>query len=341
MDKNMSINESVSCGISQTGSHTVAGESYAQSSGKGGFQYSGLPEENKSHAQSLSEDCSRFSGSPGKSEGHSWSSREGYIQYSGEKESHSYGCSEVFRDSEVESHTCGISRPEERTAEKCPCFSMLREKEEDIKDMSYVHAVKKFNRIILSSDSRIVLTNGNGWIVSFSDSFQKIVYLPKTELGIISAGLNCIGDTLLPDLLLSLDSKWEHGETSVYKKFSYITKEIKARLPKDEVVHMACGGFNEGDAILLYSDIRCDQAIINESDYLWYNNGTIIKTLENPETHNIDVNILDVQSLIDFSDFLVESEIKRSRFANRFPVIGGPVQSLLLEPDGPKWLRKL
>lgn len=207
--------------------------------------------------------------------------------------------------------------------------------------MSYALALKCFNRLIIASDSRCVFFKNNQ-IVSFSDQFKKIVYLPCQELGIVSVGTNAIKGELLTDILIKADTDSEMTVNgSVMEKFGRIVQRVKGMLSDGQAVDMACGGFDDGKAAVFYSYVTPRKAEILNAGFVWHTPGHALDMFTNGATGLIDVSLLDVPSAINFAEFLVRTEIEYARYSDAFPMVGGPVQLLLLEQDGPKWIRPL
>lgn len=222
--------------------------------------------------------------------------------------------------------------------DRLSCTSYNCAKKEDLV-MSYATAIKNFNRIVLASDSRCTIKNDNK-TVSFSDQFEKIVYLPLQKLGIVSTGINVIDGVLLTDILKKMDST-ELSAMSVREKFSQILVKLQEMIPDNVIINIACGGFDDGKATLLYSNVSRGKAEIQDVESIWHTNEHATDLFKNKSTGRLDVNLPDVRSMIKFAEFLVHTEIEYSRYSTTFPLAGGPIQTLLLEPEGAKWIHTL
>lgn len=217
--------------------------------------------------------------------------------------------------------------------------STTKKEEKEIKKMSYVHAIKSFNRIVLASDSRsITIQDGN--IVDYTDGFAKTTYLPGLKTGFAAAGNNVIQGKPICDFLMDLDTP--RGDfQSVEDAFTSIAKEVQKGLEKNTLVNLACGGFENGIAKLLYCDIRYGEEVkVQYSNYFWHTKSAMFELFSNADK-NLCVKMNAVKDMLDFSDFIVNAEIEVARFKEGIPAAGGPIQTLLLEKDGPKWIHKL
>lgn len=211
-------------------------------------------------------------------------------------------------------------------------------KEEGDIRMSYVHAFIAYNRILLASDSRGSIMQ-NGQIIETNDTTQKVVYLKNMRIGIVAAGLNIVNGANIADWLTESDHKTANYGTTA-EKLGLIAKSLIEEIPENNSISIAAGGFTNGKAELVFSDLKSNSKIeIKTCDYFWHNKANIWKLYE--ENGKIATNTRNIHSLIEFSDFLVQTEIDHAKFKPGIACIGGPIQTLLLEQDGPKWIHQL
>lgn len=219
-----------------------------------------------------------------------------------------------------------------------------REMEEEFRKrrnltMSYVHGIIKNNRIVLASESRSVVTDKNGSVLEWQDGFQKVVYLPKCRIGIVTSGYNTVDGIPICDWLLSMDHDVS-GEISLKERFSSVVTQLPGKTKENCRIHLACGGFEDGKAKLLYTDIkRNDDIKISESGFVWRVDSCILPLFD--DGVGLAIKIKDVRTMLEFSDFVVNSEIQLGRFRDNIPVVGGPIQTLLLENGEAKWIHRL
>ena len=203
--------------------------------------------------------------------------------------------------------------------------------------MSYVHAIIVNNRIVFASDSRntVIEKEGNTY---FSDGFKKICFLEDAQIGIVTSGNNQINGVCITDWLEKLQIP---SSVSVEEKLYKISCRLQEYIQPGGVINIAAGGFENGVAKLCYVDIIYGrEAIVKTSDFFWKVNGTAWKLFLD-EDGFLDIFLPDTKSVLDFSDFLVETEIGMAKYKKKFPSIGGPVQTLLLENGKAKWIHQL
>lgn len=219
------------------------------------------------------------------------------------------------------------------------------------KSMSYANALISLNRIIMSSDSRTIIER-DGNILKYNDNFQKIVYLPLLKVGLASTGVNMIDNTPITDFLLQHD---EESTGTVSEKLENIALLLQQHMPEQKgiYINIACGGFENGKAALFYTDVTKEQGcVIHKSSLLW-EAGAVRKASqmfrENFTTNNgiytisggIKADFCSAKDMIDFSEFLVRTNMFVDKKNNGIPVTGGPIQTLLLENSTAKWVHPL
>lgn len=219
------------------------------------------------------------------------------------------------------------------------------------KSMSYTNALISQNRIVMSSDSRSVIVRDNK-IIKYSDSFQKIVFLPLLQVGLALAGINMIDNLPITDFLLQNDME---KTGSVSEKLENIALLLQQHMPeqKDTYINIACGGFENGTAALYNTDVRKNQEfVVHQSELLW-ETGAVRRAIqmfredfsqENGEctiSGGLRIDFCSVKDMIEFSDFLVRTNMFVDKKINGIPFTGGPVQTLLLENGNARWISPL
>lgn len=206
----------------------------------------------------------------------------------------------------------------------------------EVQSMSYAHAFKFKNTLLFASDSRCIYqNNGERW---YTDNFQKIGYLENMKLGFASTGTNVFNGIPLVEFLKKNDE--ENG--SFEKNFSFLAERIRQELKENESVNLVCGGYERGVALLQCAEISKKIVDFTEVSYMWNSgSGVPAKNLFLNNEGNIETNVETIGDLIQFSDFLIQTEIEKCKFLKRFPSVGGPVQTLLLTEDGPEWIHKI
>lgn len=243
----------------------------------------------------------------------------------------------------------GISYSEKTSGNKFVTNNITTIRIERTSNMSYVHAIKKFNRIIFASESRSVnmykVNNDKTgqieeYVVDYSDDFQKIEYLPNAQIGIAAAGNNCIDNMPITIALLEFDAKSEWNCITMEEKVRKIADFLRSKIEINESINIVCGGYDGEEAQLLYSYIKKEDPIsIQNSPLMWSTKSHMINLFADNTGLNVKLN--SIKAMINFSDFVVKSEIGIAEFSYSVPKVGGPIQTLLLEPTGPKWIHKL
>ena len=103
--------------------------------------------------------------------------------------------------------------------------------------MSYCFALKNTSYIVLASDSRSSFTpDATLTRTSYSDGFEKIVYLPKAEIAFITAGRNIFKDRPITDYLRSLEP--ELIGKSAAKALVYVDEQLRPMLQDNDIVNL-------------------------------------------------------------------------------------------------------
>lgn len=219
------------------------------------------------------------------------------------------------------------------------------------KSMSYANALIFLNRIVMSSDSRTIIER-DGNILKYNDNFQKIVYLPLLKVGLVTTGVNMIDNIPITDFLLQHD---EESTGTVSEKLENIALLLQQHMPEQEdiYINIECGGFKNGKAALFYTDVTKEQGCVIHKTSLMWEAGAVRKASqmfrENFKTNSgictisgeIKADFCSAKDMIDFSEFLVRTNMFVDKKINGIPVTGGPVQTLLLENSAAKWIHPL
>lgn len=219
------------------------------------------------------------------------------------------------------------------------------------KSMSYANALISQNRIVMSSDSRSVIIRDDK-IIKYNDNFQKIVFLPLLKVGLALTGINMIDDLPITDFLLQNDME---KTGSVSEKLENIALFLQQHISeqKGAYINIACGGFENGAAALYFTDIRKGQDfVIHQSELLW-EAGAVCRAIqmfrknfsqENEEctiSGDLCIDFCSAKDMIEFSNFLVRTNMFVDKKINGIPATGGSVQTLLLENGTAHWISHL
>lgn len=219
------------------------------------------------------------------------------------------------------------------------------------KSMSYANALISQNRIVMSSDSRSVIIRDDK-IIKYNDNFQKIVFLPLLKVGLVLTGINLIDDLPITDFLLQNDME---KTGSVSEKLENIALLLQQHISeqKGAYINIACGGFENGAAALYFTDIRKGQDfVIHQSELLW-EAGAVCRAIQmfrknfsqgNGEctiSGDLCIDFCSAKDMIEFSNFLVRTNMFVDKKINGIPATGGSVQTLLLENGTAHWISHL
>lgn len=203
--------------------------------------------------------------------------------------------------------------------------------------VSYVHAIRKFGRIVLASDSRAVRIK-DGSVVGFSDTVQKIVYLPKLGMAVAAAGEQPENLPPICEYLLSID-KAKAAYEDLSARLKYVSGCVY-RMYQPKAMSLVGAGFNDGRDQLLVCELKAGKSVwIRDAGSFWSSGSTVAPMLYD-KYRSLNADLKSMKDVLDFSEFLVNTEISLSRFKPGIPFVGGTVQELILEKDGYTWVKK-
>lgn len=216
-----------------------------------------------------------------------------------------------------------------------PSAQILDEKERNQK-MSVGYCLVYANGYVLASDSRSsIISSDCKHLISWEDNFRKIVYLPKTQVGVVATGANRINGVDITNYILALDDT-----LCSIKNVEQIAATMKTQLQQDiqkgDSISLCLAGVNNKTPVSYFfstSDNKIEPNIL-----LWKSEPTDVDIISQLYLDNGGICVdfrLTLNSAINFLSHLVETAINVSHFhSNVLPTIGGDVQILAVDNFG-------
>ncbi len=238
--------------------------------------------------------------------------------------------------------------------------------------MSFVITVYVPEGIVMAADSRQVITienklpNGNISLIETirSNFVYKIFYLAQQQVGISTFGDSILGKLTIESHLKRFSEEGVDPEDDASTVSEKLVSYFRERFPNsDTAFHVA--GYTRKGRVSVPRVTHC-QISRNEIKPLninpenleivygtsWGGQGDIIANLLQPGqfmtsegvTHlpkpPILFDTLPLQDAIDFSIYAVRTTIDTMRFQTRPKNVGGPIDVLVITPEGGNWVQK-
>lgn len=220
--------------------------------------------------------------------------------------------------------------------------------------MSIICTAYTSDSIIMAADSRATLnmsfqnkedaSKNFTHIFPFSDNVEKVFLLRKVQVGISVAGvMGRSGNKSMAQILREFEKKSLREGDSIFdvadKLYNMTNKEGEA-LP---VCHVA--GY-DGDEPFCFSVSKEGSKRMNSKDaklqqgITWSGEVAILqKLIMTDPKPTLDFRTISTKDAIEFTEFLIETAIKMQRFDMKPKPCGGPIDILILKPEGAMWYK--
>lgn len=221
------------------------------------------------------------------------------------------------------------------------------------KNMSFCIALSGKSGYVLASDSRSTVSNATG-VILFDDHFRKIVYLPKSKIGVICAGTNRLDGVEISELLFMWDAqicKAVQGAAQKAETASkWIAQKVLAYSRNSTISFCVANITKQSQPELYYYDIQPDNTMLYNKTESWYNcyGHDIFKALYKTkigsggvvENDFIDLSNCTLGIMEEFAIHLIKTAIQVARFrTDTTQSIGGAIQLLSCNARGEPALR--
>lgn len=204
--------------------------------------------------------------------------------------------------------------------------------------------------IVLAADSRLSLNmnfvnkEDNSktltHIFPMSDHAQKIVLLNKVQAGIAVGGNTVLDNMTIPNYIRDFEMR----EVNDFDSVCDIADKLCAKTEKfGKAITIHVAGYNENEPFFYsISNGECKRLNIKGFDIqygiTWSGEvSTLQKLMMTEPKLALDFKVFPILDAVEFTEFLVNTAIKLQQFEMKPKTCGGPIDILVLTPDGAVW----